>query len=64
MKLLKTISFETFSPEELAGYKFRQAARAVVSDKGGKVALLFVSRKNYHKLREGGWKGMKVWKKP
>lgn len=54
MKLLKTIEFEKVSPEELAGYRFRQAARAVVFDKEGKIALLFVSKKNYHKLPGGG----------
>ncbi len=54
MRLLKTIEFEKVSPEELAGYEARQAARAVVFDKEGKVALLFVSKLNYHKLPGGG----------
>lgn len=54
MQLLKTIEFEKVSPEELASYDFRQAARAAVFDKEGKVALLFVSKKGYHKLPGGG----------
>ena len=53
MKLLKTIEFEKVSPEELAGYKFRQAARAAVFDSEGKIAPLFVSKKNYHNCLEG-----------
>ncbi len=54
MKLLKTIEFEKVAPEESAGYGVRQAARAVVFDSEGKVALLFVSVKGYHKLPGGG----------
>lgn len=54
MQLLKTIEFEKVTPEELAGYEYRQAARAAVFDKEGKVALLFVSKKDYHKLPGGG----------
>jgi len=54
MQLLKTIEFEKVAPEELEKFDFRQAARAVVFDKEGKIALLFVSKKNYHKLPGGG----------
>jgi 8-oxo-dGTP pyrophosphatase MutT (NUDIX family) len=54
MQLLKTIEFEKIAPEELVEYRARQAARAVVFDNEGKVALLFVSKKNYHKLPGGG----------
>jgi len=54
MKLLKTIEFEKLSPEEIKKFKLRQAARAVVFDREGKIALLFVSKKNYHKLPGGG----------
>ena len=57
MKLLKTIEFEKVSPEELAGYKFRQAARAAVFDSEGKIALLFVAKKNYYNLPGGGCEG-------
>jgi len=54
MQLLKTIEFEKLSPEELEKFKLRQAARAVVFDKEGKIALLFVAKKGYHKLPGGG----------
>jgi len=54
MKLLKTIEFKKVSPEELEKYEFSQRARAVVFDKEGRIALLFVSKKNYHKLPGGG----------
>jgi len=54
MRLLKTIQFDNSSAEELEKFKFRQAARAVVFDGEGKVAPLFVSKKNYHKLPGGG----------
>lgn len=54
---MKTIELEKASPEELAGYEYRQAARAVVFDKGGKIALLFICKKNYHKLPGGGVEG-------
>lgn len=35
-------------------YKFRKAVRALVYDKEGRIAILFVSKKNYHKLPGGG----------
>ncbi|TRZ65029.1 MAG: NUDIX domain-containing protein [Spirochaetia bacterium] len=54
MKLLKTIKFDEVNPEELEKYEFRQTARAIVFDKEGKIALLFVSKKGYHKLPGGG----------
>src|SRR3989339_1445206 len=54
MQLLKTIEFEKPSLGELEKFEFRQAARAVVFDGEGKVALLFVSKKDYHKLPGGG----------
>ena len=54
MQLLKTIEFEKIAPRELEKFEFRQAARAVVFDSEGKIALLFVSKKNYHKLPGGG----------
>ncbi|MFA6897125.1 MAG: NUDIX domain-containing protein [Patescibacteria group bacterium] len=35
-------------------YKLRKAARALVFNREGKIAILFVSKKNYHKLPGGG----------
>jgi len=35
-------------------YEFRKASRALVFDSEGKIAILFVSKKNYHKLPGGG----------
>lgn len=35
-------------------YKIRKAARSIVLNDSGKVALLYVSRNNYHKLPGGG----------
>jgi len=37
-------------------YILRQAARAVIFDKNNKIALLYVSKDNYHKLPGGGVK--------
>lgn len=54
MKLLATIKDEKAAsiPEEK--YDFRRAARAVLFDDEGKVAILHVSKNNYHKLPGGG----------
>ena len=58
MKLLKTIKHQDIAPEEILGeikeYIIRKAARAVVFDAEGKIALLNVKNKNYHKLPGGG----------
>ncbi len=54
MRLLKTIELEKLSSGESEKFKFRQAARAVVFDSESKIALLFVSKKGYHKLPGGG----------
>jgi len=54
MKLLETIQFEDFTPEEIVKLGFRQAARAVLFDSNDKIALLYVSKNNYHKLPGGG----------
>lgn len=35
-------------------YKLRKAARALVFNREGEIAILFVSKKNYHKLPGGG----------
>lgn len=56
MKLLKEITNENIG-EKLKAIefnRFRQAARTVILDSEGKVALLFVSKSNYHKLPGGG----------
>lgn len=39
------------------GYSLREAARAIVTDKGGQVALLHVTSGNYYKLPGGGIEG-------
>jgi ADP-ribose pyrophosphatase YjhB (NUDIX family) len=44
----------TVSPAKRDGYRLREAARAVVVDPKGKVALLRVASGNYHKLPGGG----------
>lgn len=54
MKELATINPENVSEEEARDYRVREAARAIVTDADGKVALLHVSRKNYYKLPGGG----------
>ncbi len=59
MNLLKTIRESDVFPENLAApkvekYKERFAARAVVFDQDGNVALLYVSKHNYYKLPGGG----------
>jgi 8-oxo-dGTP pyrophosphatase MutT (NUDIX family) len=58
MKLLKTISNQDFglAVQVEAGQKtrMREAARAIVLDGSYKIALLFVSKKNYYTLPGGG----------
>ena len=54
MKKLTTINPENVSEEEVQSYRVREAARAVVTDGNGKIALLHVSKKNYYKLPGGG----------
>lgn len=58
MELLKEI-FENdvtvkASEKKEARWEFRKAARALVFDKEENIAILFVSKKNYHKLPGGG----------
>lgn len=61
MRLIKEIQEQDINPgaptvnEEQ--FKTRAAARAVVIDANGKVALLFVGRHRYHKLPGGGIDG-------
>lgn len=57
MKLLKTINPEGASIDEVATYRVREAARAVVMDGEGNIALLHVTRDQYYKLPGGGIEG-------
>lgn len=58
MKLLLTIKEQDIFPEapvmDAAGFRRREAARAVVLDDSGSVPLLKVNRYQYHKLPGGG----------
>ncbi len=54
MNHLKLLNPENVSEEEAGKYPVREAARAVVVDKDGLVALLHVSTQNYYKLPGGG----------
>ncbi|MBI1308595.1 MAG: NUDIX domain-containing protein [Proteobacteria bacterium] len=54
MKLLLTLNPEGVSEKEVDGYGRRTAARAVVVDGEGKLALLHVARHGYYKLPGGG----------
>ncbi len=54
MKLIAIINPENVSDEEVKKFKTRVAARGIVYDNDGKVAILNVSKKNYHKLPGGG----------
>ncbi len=54
MKELVLINPENASEEEVKTYRVREAARAIIVDETGKIALLHVSKKNYYKLPGGG----------
>lgn len=57
MELLKEIYEKSIGISEKAiegEYKVRKAARAIVYNNLGKIALLYVSKNNYHKLPGGG----------
>lgn len=58
MKLLKTIKHSDLFPDDkievIGEYKIRKAARAVVFDDEGKIAIIKVANHNYHKLPGGG----------
>ena len=54
MNQLGFIDFDNLTSEQIAKLKPRYAARAVVFDNEGNVALLNVSRHHYHKLPGGG----------
>jgi 8-oxo-dGTP pyrophosphatase MutT (NUDIX family) len=58
MKTILTLQEKDVNPNseiaEPKAFRLRRAARAVVTDAQGRVALLHVSRQNYHKLPGGG----------
>ncbi len=54
MNFIKILNPENASENEVAKFKVRQAARAIVYDKDQNVAILNVSKQNYHKLPGGG----------
>ena len=57
MKLLKTIHTKDLFDDALVytgKYKLRKAGRAIIFDDENNIALLNVSKKNYHKLPGGG----------
>jgi ADP-ribose pyrophosphatase YjhB (NUDIX family) len=54
MTRLALINPENVSEDEVQTYRVRTAARAVVMDETGAVALLFVSKEKYYKLPGGG----------
>jgi len=54
MKLLKTINPEKVDENNIPGWEYRKAARAVVFDNDNKTGLLHVSSENYYKLPGGG----------
>lgn len=55
MKELDLINPRDVSGEEVSGYKLREAARAIVFDEKGNIALLKVTRDGYYKLPGGGF---------
>ncbi|MBP6945770.1 MAG: NUDIX domain-containing protein [Candidatus Pacebacteria bacterium] len=54
MKQILFLNPENVSKDEAGSYPLREAARAVVSDENGMIALLHVSKENYYKLPGGG----------
>ena len=54
MHQLGLINLEDVSQEEIAGFWVREAARAIVFDGDGNVALLHATKNNYYKLPGGG----------
>lgn len=54
MKELHILNPEHTTEEERKGYRLRKAARAVVVDEAGNIALLHVGVSNYYKLPGGG----------
>jgi 8-oxo-dGTP diphosphatase len=54
MKLITVINPENASEVEVKNFQIRNSARAVVYDGDGNIAILNVTKKNYHKLPGGG----------
>lgn len=56
MKLIKELTNRDlgFEEKKASKYTIRKAARAVVFDKEGRIAILHASKKNYHKIAGGG----------
>lgn len=54
MKLIKLLNPENVTEEELSHFRLRDAARAVVLDRDGLIALFHVTEKGYYKLPGGG----------
>lgn len=54
MKQIAFLNPENVSEDEAKGYPIREAARAVVFDKDGNVALLHAKKHDYYKLPGGG----------
>ena len=51
---LKTINLENSTLEEFDNYKVRNTVRAVIFDNKNNIALMNVSKDNFHKLPGGG----------
>lgn len=54
MKFLTTLNPEDATAEEVARFRIRTAVRAIVYDEDNNIAILHVSKQNYHKLPGGG----------
>lgn len=54
MEQIEIINLENVSEEEVNKYKVREAARAIVFDDNGSVALLHATKNYYYKLPGGG----------
>ncbi len=54
MNLIQILNPENVADDEVAEYETRTAVRAVVFDEENNIAVLSVSKKNYHKLPGGG----------
>ena len=54
MKLLTEIMDEEYPNQYEVSYKVRKASRAVILNEKKQIAVLYVSRDNYHKLPGGG----------
>lgn len=54
MKSLKTINLENTSDVESSSYNIRNTARVVIFDENKNIAILRVTKDNFHKLPGGG----------